>query len=125
VSAITDVKQKSYEKLFVYQKAFQLVIKTYEITKNFPREEKYILVPQMRRAAISVVANIVEGYAKNSKRELVRYLEISKGSINELELFFKVSHSLQYFDKMEFEKLIDFVIEVKKLLYGYQKSLRK
>ena len=78
----------------------------------------------MRRAAISVVANIVEGYSKTSRKELIRFLEISKGSINELELFFKVSYELHYFDKMEFEEKISLILEVKKLLYSYQKSLR-
>ena len=125
MSIKTVYQNYSYEKLFVYQKSFELVITTYKITKNYPKEELFVLVPQMRRAAISIVANIVEGYSKTSKKELIRFLDISKGSLNELELFFKVSNELQYFDKIKFEEIISVITEVKKLLYGYQKSLRK
>ena len=125
MSIKTVYQNYSYEKLFVYQKSFELVITTYKITKNYPKEELFVLVPQMRRAAISIVANIVEGYSKTSKKELIRFLDISKGSLNELELFFKVSYELQYFDKIKFEEIISVITEVKKLLYGYQKSLRK
>jgi four helix bundle protein len=125
MSIKTAYQKTGYEKLIVYQKSFELVIITYKITKTYPKEEQFVLVPQMRRAAISVVANIVEGYSKTSRKELNRFLEISKGSINELELFFKVSNKLQYFDKIKFEQIITLIIEVKKLLYGYQKSLKR
>ena len=125
MSDITAYQTQGYEKLTVYRKSFELVIIIYEITKKFPKEELFVLVPQIRRAAISVVANIVEGYSKISRKELIRFLEISKGSVNELELFFKVSYKLQYFDKIKFEEIISLITEVKKLLYGYQKSLRK
>lgn len=125
MSIKTVYQNYSYEKLFVYQKSFELVITTYKITKKYPKEEMFVLVPQMRRAAISIVANIVEGYSKTSKKELIRFLDISKGSLNELELFFKVSYELQYFDNIKFKEIILLITEVKKLLYSYQKSLRQ
>ena len=125
MSIKTVYQNYSYEKLFVYRKSFELVITTYKITKKYPKEEMFVLVPQMRRAAISIVANIVEGYSKTSKKELIRFLDISKGSLNELELFFKVSYELQYFDNIKFKEIILLITEVKKLLYSYQKSLRQ
>ena len=113
-----------YNKLFVYQKSLDLVIETYKITKLFPKEERFVLVPQMRRASLSIVANIVEGYSKSSRKELVRFLDISKGSINELEIYYLIAFKLNYFDKMKFEKVSMLILETKKLLYSYQKSLR-
>jgi len=113
-----------YNKLFVYQKSLDLVIETYKITKLFPKEERFVLVPQMRRASLSIVANIVEGYSKSSRKELVRFLDISKGSINELEIYYLIAFKLNYFDKMKFEKVNTLILETKKLLYSYQKSLR-
>lgn len=83
----TVYQNYSYEKLFVYPKSLELVITIYKITKKYPKEEMFVLVPQMRRAAISIVANIVEGYSKTSKKEFVRFLDISRGSLNELEFF--------------------------------------
>ncbi|MCL4382813.1 four helix bundle protein [Patescibacteria group bacterium] len=115
---------KSYHKLIVYQKAKELVIATYELTGEFPKEERFVLLPQMRRAAISVAANIVEGYAKNSKKEFSRFLDISIGSISELEVFFEISLNLNYLTKESHNTMSTLIQEVKKLLYSFQKSLK-
>lgn len=85
MSIKTAYQKQGYEKLIVYQKSFGLVLATYKLTKGYPKEELFVLAPQMRRAAISITANIVKGYSKTSRKELIRFLDISKGSINELE----------------------------------------
>src|SRR3989344_957151 len=86
----------SYRKLTVYQKAKKLVLGVYSVTNGFPPEEKYSLVPQIRRAAISIVANLVEGYSKNSRKDFARFLQISIGSSTELELYLELSVELKY-----------------------------
>ena len=114
---------KGYKKLIVYQKSRELVLLTYKLTKLFPKEEMYVLLPQMRRAAISVMANIVEGYVK-STNEFIRFLNISIGSITELEVFFELAYDLKYVSKADNEKSNDLIVETKKLLYSFQKSLK-
>lgn len=117
--------EKSYHKLDVYQKAKSLVLLTYLLTKKFPREELFVLVPQMRRAAISIMANIGEGYAKSSTAEYIRYLDISIGSITELEIYFELVLELKYLTISETEKVQSLILETKKLLYSFQYSLKR
>ncbi len=114
----------SYHKLIVYQKAKELVLVVYQITKSFPKEESYVLLPQMRRAAISVPANIVEGYVKKSRKDFSRFLGISIGSLAELQIYFELSLDLNYISKNEFDKISVLLIEVQKLLYSFQKGLK-
>ena len=113
-----------YKKLVLYQKAKKLVLITYKLTVNFPRTEIYSLVPQMRRAAVSVMANIVEGYAKDSSAEFARYLTISIGSITELEVYIDLSYELNFIDKKRYDIITTLVDETKTLLYGSRKAVR-
>ncbi|MEK7550804.1 MAG: four helix bundle protein [Patescibacteria group bacterium] len=118
------MEQKGYHKLIVYQKSLDLLLLTYKLTKKLPKEELYILLPQIRRAAISIVANIVEGYSKSSTKEFIRFLDISRGSLTEIELYFELCLKLGYFTNQEFDDAQNLLIEVKKLIYSFQKSLR-
>lgn len=116
---------KSYHKLKVFQKAKELVLLTYKITKKFPKEEQYILVSQMRRAVVSVLANIVEGYSKSSTSEFIRFLDISIGSVTELEIYFDLSRELGFASEFEIKEAELLIEKVKKLLYSFQFSLKK
>ena len=75
----------NYQDLLVWQKAMDMVLKVYEVTKSFPRDEVYGLVSQMRRAAISVPSNIAEGKGRRSRKELAQFLFHARGSLLELE----------------------------------------
>jgi four helix bundle protein len=121
--SLLDDKNTSYRKLKVYQKSKELVLLIYKITKHYPKEEIYVLVPQMRRSSISVMANIVEGYVK-SKNEFVRFINICIGSASELEIYLELSFNLEYLSEHQFKKAYNLLLEVKKLLYAYKKSLR-
>ncbi len=77
----------------------------------------------MRRAAISVGANIVEGYSKHSTKEFRRYLDISIGSVTELEFFIELSYELGYIKQLQYQSTNNLIVEVKKLLYSFRKSL--
>jgi len=114
---------QGYKKLIVYQKSKELVIFIYNITERFPKNEQYVLLPQMRRAVISVMANVVEGYSK-SKGEFIRFISISIGSLTELEVYLELSKNLKYIKEIDYDKGYNLLIEVKRLLYSFQKSLR-
>ena len=105
---------KTYKDLIVWQKAIELVKEIYIIAKQLPAEEKFILVPQMIRAAISIAANIAEGWARNHKVEFVRFINIAYGSATELETHLTVARS-QY-SKIDYSKADGLVIEVQKML---------
>ena len=115
-------KIDSFEDLIVWKKSHQLVLKTYKITSNFPQEEKYGLVQQMRRSAVSIPANIVEGFKKRGVRDKSNFYNISQGSLEELKYYLILSKDLGYIaDVGEISNLIE---EVTKLLSGLVKSVR-
>jgi four helix bundle protein len=78
------MEAKGYEQLNVWQKAMDLTVEIYGLTKHFPREELYGITNQMRRAAISIPSNIAEGHSRNSQKEFLNFLSIAKGSNAEL-----------------------------------------
>ena len=116
-------KNTSYYKLTVFQKSKKLVLLVYKITRNFPKEELFSLVPQMRRAAISIVANIVEGYSKNYTKEFIRFLNISIGSATELKIYLELSLELGYLPSGVYEESQNLLTEIRKMLYSYKKTL--
>lgn len=102
-----DKSQKSYHKLILWEKLRALVLITYAFTKNFPREELFGLVSQMRRAAVSVLSNFVEGYLKQSVKEKSHFMEIAETSLLELEAQSEVCLLLGYWTEeqyIEFDK---------------------
>ena len=119
------MENQSYHKLIVYQKSKQLVIIVYQITNQFPKSEQFSLVPQIRRASISIPANIVEGYSKSSTKDFIRFLDISLGSLAELEFYLELCQELKYLDQNNYNRLAGLSLEVRKLLRSFQKSLRQ
>lgn len=87
---------KSHRDLDVWRDAIDLVEQVYRITAGFPEQERYGLVSQMRRAAVSVPANIAEGAARGGRREYVHFLCVARGSVSELETLFIVSRRLAF-----------------------------
>ena len=77
--------EKPHKKLDVWKKSMELVRQIYELTKSYPENENYGLINQMRRAAISVSANISEGAARNTKKEFIQFLHMAQGSLSELD----------------------------------------
>lgn len=113
---------KSFRDLIVWQKAHRHVLAVYRHTKTFPDEERYGLSSQIRRAAVSVAANIVEGFRKSSIPEKLRYLNIAEGSLEECRYYVLLSADLQYGIDSELQPLQE---EVSKLLSGYSSALRR
>ena len=114
----------NHKNLKVWEKAIDLAEEIYKITKEFPKEELYGIVSQIRRAAVSISANIAEGAARNSNKEYIQFLYIALGSLSELETELIISNRVGYLkNEIIFNKLID----IKKLLLGlikYRKGLK-
>ena len=97
--------QLNHQRLYTYSTAKKLIFECYGITKNFPHEESYNLVRQIRRAAVSVLLNIAEGSSKKSQTERIRFFEIARGSVIELDAAFEISQELGYFKLTDTGKL--------------------
>lgn len=89
---------RNFQDLIVWQKAHQLVLSIYRISKGFPREEIYGLTSQFRRAAISVPANIAEGFKKKGRLDKVRFMNVAQGSLEECRYYLILSSDLEYGD---------------------------
>jgi len=116
-------KINTFRDLIVWQKSHQLTLEIYKITIKFPSEEKYGLISQMRRAAYSVPSNIVEGHSRKSKKEFLQFLNIAKGSLEELKYFLILSADLNYISKQEQKQLEELTEEVSKILYSFTNKL--
>ncbi len=108
-----------YKKLNLFQRADELVILIYKYTKSFPREEIFGLVSQVRRAAVSVPANIAEGYSRNNKKERLQFYYIAKGSLAEVDYYIELSFNLKYLDDSQYRELSIKRGETGKLLNGF------
>jgi four helix bundle protein len=113
---------KSFEDLLVWQKAHQLVLAIYRVTRSFPIDERFGLASQLRRAASSITANIAEGFRRDSSRDKARILNIAEGSVAETHNFLILARDLGYI-AADFGG--DEVIEVGKLLNSYRQAIVK
>lgn len=116
---------RDHTKLKAFNLADNIAILTYRLTKNFPKEELYGLSSQMRRAAVSVPSNIVEGCARNSQSEYLRFLEIAFGSLRELHYQLSLAKRLGYLDQTDFQNCEITFIEAEKVLSALIRSLKK
>ena len=96
---------KGFRKLLVWQRAHQLVLFVYKFTESFPKSELFGLTSQMRRAAVSVPANIAEGYAAGGKGQFGRYLKIAQGSLAEVEYYLILSKDLNYIPEVKYPQV--------------------
>lgn len=114
---------RSYESLEVFQRADKLALAIYLITKKFPREELFGITSQLRRAVTSVPVNIVEGYTRNSTKEFIQFLNISKASAAETKYWLSFSGKLGYIDDSALVGLIDQTEIIIKMLTKLIQSL--
>ena len=97
---------KDFTQMSVWQKAFNLLIKVYELTKSFPKEERYGIISDIRRSANSVVHNIAEGFGRYEKKNKTRFYKISRGSSYEIISQTLVSFALKYITQMDKDDLV-------------------
>jgi four helix bundle protein len=100
-----------------------MVVRVYQITEPFPSKEMFGLTNQLRRAAVSVPSNIAEGQGRNTSNDFVRYLSISKGSLQEVQTQVELANRLGYLDETTTRDFLDFSEEVARLLNGLSRSL--
>jgi four helix bundle protein len=111
---------KDFQDLIMWQKAHQFVLNVYRLTENFPSKEIYGLTTQFRRAAISIAANIAEGFRKRGRAGTARFLNISEGSLQECKYFFMLAKDLGYAETSTLAGELD---EIGKMLNVYSQRL--
>jgi len=116
---------KGFRKLIVWQRAHQLALLIYKLTEKFPKNEIYGLTSQLRRAAVSVPANIAEGYGYGRKGQTGRFLDIAQGSLSEVEYYLILALDLKYINQEEYEKGEALRSEAGFLLHRLEQSVRK
>ena len=115
-----------YRELKIYEKSYIAALAVYRMTETFPKEEKYGITSQMRRASISISLNIAEGNAKReSKQEFKRFLQMSMGSANEMSVLIDFAKDLGYIDKMTHEQASREYEEIGKMIRGFIKGLEQ
>lgn len=110
--------QLAHTKLDAYQFSQELILECYRITRTFPIEEKFALVQQIRRAALSVHLNVSEGSSRKSKAERSRYFEMARGSVVEIDSAIGIAHKLSYLTLEELQQLGYLIIKNFKILSG-------
>ena len=114
----------SYKDLIVWQKSMTLAERVYICTLQFPPEEKYNLVSQMRRSAVSIPSNIAEGRARSSRKDFTQFLRIALGSIHKLKTQLELSLRLSFLAKTDYNETIGTLLEVKKMTFKMISSLK-
>lgn len=117
--------EKGYRKLIVWKKAHHFVLEMYRVTLNFPKEEMFGLTSQLRRAVVSIAANIVEGQAQNTKSQYIQFLNHSNGSLSEVEYYLELVRDLGYISPNLYERLENQRREIGFLLFQLINSLKK
>lgn len=117
-------KIESFEDLIVWKKAHALTIEIYTLTETFPKEEIFGLTSQMRRAAVSIVSNIVEGFSRKTGKDKLQFYLISKGSLTELQSQLYIACDLGYLSEKNKEKILENMTIIGKLITGLQKSTK-
>jgi len=112
----------TFQDLEVWKRAHRLVLEVYKVTAKFPESEKYNLVSQMRRAAISIPSNVVEGFKRRTVKESLNFYNISSASLEELKYQLFLSKELNYINNGDYKKVVDLSNEVGKMLYSWSKS---
>ena len=115
----------NFRKLIVWQKAMSLTTKIYENTKTFPKEEIFGLTSQLRRCAVSIPSNVAEGYGRDSKNELSRFLNISVGSLFELQTQLEIAKNIHFLKEEEFNNLYEDSREVERMLIAFIKKIKE
>jgi four helix bundle protein len=115
----------SWRDLVVWKKAHELALLVYKLTKDFPSDEKFGLSSQMRRAAVSIASNIVEGFKRRTVKDSVSFYNISDGSLEELRYQLLLSYDLGYISKTNYQSAEQLALDVSRLLYAWSKSQRE
>ncbi|MDQ6652407.1 MAG: four helix bundle protein [Acidobacteriota bacterium] len=116
---------RPHEKLDVWKRSMDLVVRIYKATEVFPTHERYGLTSQIRRAAVSIPANIAEGAARQSSKEFAHFLSNAQGSASELETELLIAQKLEYLDSVGYFEMRNEIASVGRMLIGLAQSVRR
>ena len=115
---------QDYRNLKVWQRSHQLTLEVYQMTNDFPADERFGLTSQIRRCALSVPSNIAEGSARGSDADFSRFIHIAMGSAAELDYQMLLAHDLNFMDSSEYQRLADELAEIRRMLNAFNQTLR-
>lgn len=115
----------NFRKLDVWKKSKDLVKEIYALLNEFPNSEKYVLIQQMQRAAISIPSNIAEGAGRNTEKDFIRFLNIAFSSSYELETQLIIAFDLNYFKSENLDEILEHIHEIQKMIQGLIKTLNE
>jgi four helix bundle protein len=122
---LKEIIMRSYRELIVWQTAMDLAVEIYDVSKAFPREELYGLTSQIRRSAVSIPSNIAEGNARETTRDYLRHLSITRGSLAEMETQTILSNRLGFLPEEDAASLLSRADEISRMLRGLQNQLKR
>lgn len=114
---------RSYKDLLVWQRAIELAVNIYKLTNYFPKEERFGLTSQMRRAAVSIPSNIAEGRSRKTRKDFVQFLRIAHGSLAELESQIEIASQIDSTKHIDYTHVLTLIEEIGKMLNGMIKKL--
>ena len=116
---------KSYKDLLIWQKGIKIVLLVYQLVKSFPKEEIYALTSQLKRASVSIPSNIAEGYGRNSDKSFSHFLDISRGSLFEIETQLIIAKELGFIsDDFLYQEILSQIEEESKMINSFSKTLK-
>ena len=116
---------RPHEQLDVWKKAIDFVVAIYKATEGFPKEERFGLISQLGRAAVSIPANIAEGAARKSPKEFAHFLSNSQGSASEVETELLIARKLGYMQETDYRALLSVLDDIGRMLTGLSRHLQK
>lgn len=115
---------KTFRDLKIWQQSMELVTEIYKTTSQFPEEEKYGLTSQLRRSSVSIPSNISEGFGRNSQGDFKRFVNISMGSLFELQTQIEVAKNLEFISEEIFQKLYEDTREIERMMSSFIRTLK-
>lgn len=115
----------NFKELNIWKKAVDLAVTTYQLSKDFPKEEKFGLTSQMTRCSISISSNIAEGAGRNTNKDFNNFLSIALGSSFELETQLIIANKIGFIDEEKFKSISSELLEVQKMINGFKRKLLK
>lgn len=115
---------KSYRDLIVWQKSVDMVTKVYKLLKQFPDDEKFGLTSQLKRSSVSISSNIAEGYGRNYTKDYIRFLNISRGSLFEMQTQIQIAINLEFVSEDSTKEILDISVEIEKMLNSLINKLK-
>jgi len=115
---------KSYKELLIWQKGIKIVVLVYKLTRGFPKEEIYALTSQLKRASVSIPSNIAEGFGRQTDKSFNHFLNISRGSLNEIETQLIIAKELDFISDILFNEIMFLIEEESKMINAFSKNLK-